>query len=105
SADMIARLFQAGADVFRINMSHTSQARMRELVSMLRAVERDTGRPIGILIDLQGPKLRLGTFGGGSATVKSGDNFILDTEVAAGRAQPPHPPHTHTFAALQPAHP
>ena len=62
SADMIARLFEAGADVFRINMSHTSQDRMRELVAMIRAVERDTGRPIGVLIDLQGPKLRLGTF-------------------------------------------
>ena len=104
SADMIARLFQAGADVFRINMSHTSQARMRELVSMLRAVERDTGRPIGILIDLQGPKLRLGTFGGGSATVKSGDNFILDTEVAAGDATRANLPHPEIFAAIKPGH-
>ncbi|HMF21332.1 MAG TPA: pyruvate kinase [Pseudolabrys sp.] len=104
SADMIARLFQAGADVFRINMSHTSQARMRELVSMLRAVERDTGRPIGILIDLQGPKLRLGTFGGGSAAVKSGDNFILDTEVAAGDATRANLPHPEIFAAIKPGH-
>jgi pyruvate kinase len=73
NADMIAQLFKAGADVFRINMSHTTQDRMRELVGMIRAVERDTGRPIGVLIDLQGPKLRLGTFTGGSATVKAGD--------------------------------
>ena len=68
SADMIARLFEAGADVFRINMSHTSQERMRELVAMIRAVERDTGRPIGMLIHLQGPKLRLGTFTGGAVS-------------------------------------
>ncbi len=78
SAEMIARLFEAGADVFRINMSHTSQDRMRELVGMIRAVERDTGRPIGVLIDLQGPKLRLGTFTGGSVMVKGGDSFVLD---------------------------
>src|SRR3954447_18739438 len=69
---MIARLFEAGADVFRINMSHTSPDRMREIVGMIRSVERDTGRPIGILVDLQGPKLRLGTFQSGSVNVKSG---------------------------------
>jgi len=68
-AAMIAKLFKAGADVFRINMSHTSQDRMRELVAMIRGIEKDTGRPIGILVDLQGPKLRLGTFAGGSAMV------------------------------------
>src|SRR5262249_13371793 len=86
SAEMIARLFEAGADVFRINMSHTSQERMRELVGMIRAVERDTGRPIGILIDLQGPKLRLGTFTGGAVTVKAGDSFVLDSDPAPGDA-------------------
>ena len=55
---IIARLFEAGADVFRINMSHTSHERMRELVATIRAVEAEHGRPIGILVDLQGPKLR-----------------------------------------------
>ena len=87
NADMIAQLFKAGADVFRINMSHTTQDRMRELVGMIRAVERDTGRPIGVLIDLQGPKLRLGTFTGGSAIVKAGDTFVLDADTAAGDAK------------------
>ena len=67
SPEMIGKLFNAGADVFRINMSHTSPARMREIVAMIRGVERDNDRPIGILVDLQGPKLRLGTFKGGSA--------------------------------------
>src|SRR4029077_19895391 len=86
TADMIARLFAAGADVFRINMSHTSHDRMRELVSTIRSVERDTGRPIGILVDLQGPKLRLGTFTGGSAMVKNGDTFVLDSDTAPGDA-------------------
>src|SRR5262245_50034165 len=58
--NVIANLFRAGADVFRINMSHTSHDRMRELVAMIRAVEFEYGRPIGILVDLQGPKLRIG---------------------------------------------
>ena len=62
----IAELFAAGADVFRINMSHASHDVMRERVAMIRDVEEETGRPIGILVDLQGPKLRLGTFASGA---------------------------------------
>ena len=59
--ETIAALFAAGADVFRINMSHASHDAMRERVAMIRALEEEAGRPIGILVDLQGPKLRLGT--------------------------------------------
>ena len=62
----IARLFEAGADVFRINMSHTTHDRMRELVGAIRDVESDRNRPIGILVDLQGPKLRVGSFADGA---------------------------------------
>jgi pyruvate kinase len=101
---MIARLFAAGADVFRINMSHTSHDRMRELVSLIRAVERDTGRPIGILVDLQGPKLRLGSFNGGSAMVKSGDAFVLDSDNTPGDATRAYLPHPEIFAAAEPGH-
>ena len=101
NADMIARLFEAGADVFRINMSHTSQDRMRELVEMIRAVERDTGRPIGVLIDLQGPKLRLGTFEGGSVRVKTGDTFVLDADAAPGNAARAYLPHPEIFATIK----
>jgi pyruvate kinase len=104
SSDMIARLFTAGADVFRINMSHTSQDRMRELVGMIRAVERDTGRPIGVLIDLQGPKLRLGTFAGGSVTVKSGDRFVLDADAAPGDTARAYLPHPEIFATIKTGH-
>ena len=104
SAEMIARLFEAGADVFRINMSHTSQERMRELVGMIRAVERDTGRPIGILIDLQGPKLRLGTFTGGAVTVKAGDSFVLDSDPAPGDATRAYLPHPEIFVTIKPGH-
>jgi pyruvate kinase len=59
---VIGRLFAAGADVFRINMSHTTHDKMRELVTTIRAVEAECNRPIGILVDLQGPTLRLGSF-------------------------------------------
>ncbi len=102
SAEMIGKLFKAGADVFRINMSHTSQDRMRELVAMIRGVERDTGRPIGILVDLQGPKLRLGTFTGGSAMVESGASFVLDSDLAPGDATRAYLPHPEIFAAVAP---
>ena len=105
SPDMIARLFKAGADVFRINMSHTSQDRMRELVGMIRAVERDTGRPIGVLVDLQGPKLRLGTFTGGSVTVKSRRHASCSTaDTAPGDADARYLPHPEIFATIKPGH-
>ena len=81
---VIASLFRAGADVFRINMSHTSHERMRELVAAIRAVEFEYGRPIGILVDLQGPKLRVGTFATGPVTLAKGANFQLDSDPAPG---------------------
>ena len=103
-APMIARLFAAGADVFRINMSHTSQDRMRELVAMIRGVEKETERPIGILVDLQGPKLRLGTFAGGSVTVTNGDTFVLDSDQTAGDATRVFLPHPEIFAGVEKGH-
>ena len=102
--EMMSRLFAAGADVFRINMSHTSQDRMRDLGSMIRTVEREHGRPIGILVDLQSPKLRLGTFAGGSAMVKAGDSFVLDSDASAGDASRAYLPHPEIFAAVEPGH-
>jgi pyruvate kinase len=104
SAEMIGKLFAAGADVFRINMSHTSHERMRELVAMIRAVENEFGRPIGILVDLQGPKLRLGTFTGGSAMVAKGETFVLDADKAPGDATRVWLPHPEIFAAVAPGH-
>src|SRR6185437_14538871 len=74
---MIRKLFEAGADVFRINMSHTPHDKMRELVATIRNVESSYGRPIGILVDLQGPKLRLGAFAEGSTQLKNGQSFVL----------------------------
>src|SRR5271157_1460870 len=76
---VIDRLFKAGADVFRINMSHTNHERMRELVATIRDVEAENNRPIGILVDLQGPKLRLGNFQNDGAEIDAGQDFILDS--------------------------
>src|SRR3954465_341498 len=100
----ITRLFEAGADVFRINMSHTSHERMRELVTMIRGIESDYGRPIGILVDLQGPKLRLGKFTDGSAMLGKGETFILDSDPAPGDTRRVHLPHAEIFASVQPGH-
>jgi pyruvate kinase len=100
----IARLFEAGADVFRINMSHTSQDRMREIVGMIRAIERDHARPIGILVDLQGPKLRLGTFIDGAVTLVPDQTFTLDNDPAPGDAHRVHLPHPEIFPSVEPGH-
>jgi pyruvate kinase len=101
---VIASLFRAGADVFRINMSHTSHENMRGLVAAIRAVETEYGRPIGILVDLQGPKLRVGKFKSGPVTLKNGATFTLDADPTPGdetRAELPHP---EIFAAAMPGH-
>jgi len=99
---VIGRLFQAGADVFRINMSHTSHDRMRELVAAIRAVEAEQNRPIGILVDLQGPKLRLGAFKNDWAEIDKGRDFIFDTDPAPGDASRVQLPHAEIFAAIKP---
>jgi len=104
TAEMIGKLFNAGADVFRINMSHTSHERMRELVAMIRSVEQDTGRPIGVLVDLQGPKLRLGAIAGGAVTVKNGDTFVLDQYQSIGDAARVYLPHPEIFAGVEAGH-
>ena len=78
----IERLWRAGADLFRINMSHADPAAMRERVAMIRAVESRVGRPIGVLVDLQGPKLRVGAFAGGGAEIFEGQRFTFDSDPA-----------------------
>ncbi len=98
----IGRLFEAGVDVFRINMSHTSHDRMRDLVSTIRDVEHEFSRPVGILVDLQGPKLRLGTFEGGSAMLAKGATFVLDNDKAMGDASRVYLPHPEILAAVEP---
>jgi pyruvate kinase len=99
---MISRLFMAGADVFRINMSHTSHDKMRALVEAIRAVEAEHERPIGILADLQGPKLRLGTFDGDSVMLTKGEMFALDTDPTPGDTKRVYLPHPEIFEAAEP---
>jgi pyruvate kinase len=101
---MIGRLFEAGADVFRINMSHTKPEAMRELVGRIRAVEARFERPISILADLQGPKLRVGALPDGGVTLSAGQTFVFDSSTAVGDAQRGHLPHPEIFAALEPGH-
>src|SRR5262249_21203395 len=103
--NVIANLFRAGADVFRINMSHTSHARMRELVALIRAIEFEYARPIGILVDLQGPKLRIASFAEGPVMLTKGDSFVLDADPAPGNAARGHIPRAEIFAAIGPGHP
>jgi pyruvate kinase len=100
--DKIRALFDAGVDVFRINMSHTSHAMLGELHASLRALEAAAGRPVGILVDLQGPKIRLGTLAGGPRMLKVGDKVRLvqrASSEAAGEIPVPHP---EIFAAIRP---
>jgi len=104
SQETIARLFEAGADVFRINMSHTSREHMRALVTAIRAVEVKYNRPIGILIDLQGPKLRIGEFAGGATTLVKDATFIFDANPAPGDAARVQLPHAEIFAGIEPGH-
>jgi pyruvate kinase len=102
SRTMIERLFAAGADVFRINMSHTTHDKMRGLVETIRAVEDECSRPIGILVDLQGPKLRLGAFKNDWAEIDSGQDFVLDADPVPGDATRVNLPHPEIFAAIKP---
>ncbi|MEO4000781.1 pyruvate kinase [Mesorhizobium sp. CAU 1732] len=101
---MIKRLFEAGADVFRINMSHASHELMRELVARLRKVEEEVGRPIGILADLQGPKLRVGKFENGSVELEPGQTFTLDDNPKPGDDKRVHLPHPEILKSVEPGH-
>ena len=100
----IKSLSNAGADVFRINMSHTDHQTLRRLVNTIRAVEAEGPRPIGILADLQGPKLRIGTFADGAIEMTAGDTFVLDSDPKPGTKKRVYLPHPEIFAAIEPGH-
>jgi len=102
--EIIEKLYKAGADVFRINMSHTDHDRLKMLVTRIRAVEEKVGRPIGILADLQGPKLRVGTFGDGPVMLENGETFVLDADKTPGDINRVHLPHPEILQALEPGH-
>src|SRR5690348_7747982 len=101
-AKMIRRLMLAGADAFRINMSHGDQKTKAKLVEHIRALEKEFHRPSTILFDLQGPKLRVGHFEGGRTVLEKGARFIFDREDKAGDAKRVQLPHAELFEAIRP---
>ncbi|HSZ75538.1 MAG TPA: pyruvate kinase [Rhizomicrobium sp.] len=102
SPEKIRALFEAGADIFRINMSHTSHADLAEIHGRVRELEKEMDRPIGILADLQGPKIRLGTMPGGASAFASGAQVRLLRKVEASEPNTIPIPHAEVFAALKP---
>ncbi len=102
SAEVINALFEAGADVFRLNFSHGAHAEHAAQVRAIRMLERESGRPIGILMDLQGPKLRVGLMVGGAVELAAGSRFRLDLSDAPGDATRAPMPHPEIFQALSP---
>ncbi len=101
SPEMIHSLFEAGVDVFRLNFSHGSHEDHAWRIAAIRALEDETGRPIAIMADLQGPKLRLATFANGPVTLAAGQSFRLDLSTEPGDATRVGLPHPEIFAALE----
>ena len=99
---MIRRLFEAGADVFRLNFSHGSHDDHRKTYQAIRALETETGRHIGILQDLQGPKLRIGRIAGGETRLERGKPFRLDLDEAPGDSRRAPLPHPEILEVLEP---
>ena len=102
SPEMIRKLYLAGADAFRINMSHGGHSEKAVVIAAIRALEKDLGRPTTVLVDLQGPKLRVGTFSDGIVKLDVGAHFVLDGDSTPGTASRVLLPHREIFAALEP---
>ncbi|MDA1325984.1 MAG: pyruvate kinase [Proteobacteria bacterium] len=98
--EIIRSLFEAGADVFRLNFSHGSHADHARRVATIRALERAVGRPIGILTDLQGPKLRVGSMEGGALNLVRGATIRVDLDKTPGNANRIPLPHPEIFRAI-----
>ncbi|HEX8528084.1 pyruvate kinase [Allosphingosinicella sp.] len=99
--DMIRKLAEAGADAFRINMSHGNHEDHRKVVEIIRSLERELERPTTILADLQGPKLRVGRFAGAGAILEKGQTFVFDRSEEPGTAQRVSLPHREIFSAVE----
>jgi pyruvate kinase len=102
SPDVIRALLEAGADVFRLNFSHGSHAEHAQRYAIIRELEQETGRPIGVLADLQGPKLRVGRLADGQLPLEVGARLRFDLDPAPGTAERVPLPHPEVFAALAP---
>ncbi len=103
--EMAARLFQAGVDVFRLNMSHLPREKLADQVAMLRKLEERFRRPVGVLVDLQGPKLRVGAFADeGGVMLLENAIFTLDSDKKPGDMNRVHLPHPEILSALEKGH-
>ena len=100
--DTIKALYEAGADVFRLNFSHGTHEEQAERIRHIRNLERESGRPVAIIADLQGPKLRVGQFEEGSVMLEAGDRFCFDMDPAPGTKERVQLPHVEIFRALKP---
>ncbi|MGV7243765.1 pyruvate kinase [Caballeronia sp. M23-90] len=98
--DTITQLFNAGADVFRLNFSHGSHEDHKRRYDLVREVERASGRPISILADMQGPKLRVGPFAAGKVMLAEGAEFSLDTDPEPGDVNRVYLPHPELFEVV-----
>lgn len=101
SPDMISKLFEAGANVFRLNFSHGTHEIHLATIKAIRDLEAQVGYPIGILLDLQGPKLRVGTFMVEQATLVEGQKFRLDLDPTPGDNLRVSMPHPEIFAIME----
>ena len=99
--EMIEKLYRAGADAFRVNMSHGTHDDHRATIASIRGLEKTLGRPMTILADLQGPKLRVGSFEDGKIELLTGATFRLDRDPAAGDVTRVCLPHSEIFNALR----
>ncbi|VAV86473.1 Pyruvate kinase [hydrothermal vent metagenome] len=104
SQEMIEKLFLSGVDVFRINMSHSSHDEMRKRHGLIRKVEKKYNRPIGVLADLQGPKLRVGTFAEDEVLLVAGREFVFDQDETPGDKTRVYLPHPEIFDAAEVGH-
>ena len=102
SPEVIRALLEAGADVFRLNFSHGSHDEHRHRYDVIRALEEEGGRPIGVLADLQGPKLRVGRLAAGPLELGEGERVRFDLDEAPGTRERVPLPHPEVFAALSP---
>ena len=101
SPEMLRKLFKAGADAFRVNMSHGSHEDHEKSIQAIRALEKEFARPIAILADLQGPKLRVGEFTGGKAVIRHGGHFNLDRDPSPGDDSRVCLPHPELFGIME----
>src|SRR5262249_22130116 len=102
SPEKLEALFRAGVDLFRLNFSHGTHDDHRAVYERIRSLEQGVGRPIGIMADLQGPKLRLGTFTDKKVKLDAGKTFRLDLDQKPGDATRATLPHPEIFAAIEP---